>query len=402
MKIYAKPSLLILLSFIIFLNHCSLDDKIQKYRIKKGKFIATLSETGELDAVNSRVITVPYIGWKYGWNLKLIGLKNHGSEVMVGDSIAQLDPQNVLKYLNEKENQHEIEQATLNKLIAEHQNRQKSLLTELATAKATLDLNKVQLDKHQFASERKRKIKELEYKKATIQYNKTKKKYELTQKIMKNELIIQQTKISQLQNEITDSKQALLKLRITSPLNGMLQILKNRRTNQTSRIGDELWQGAQLVSVPDLSEMKVIATVNEMDIGKIYLNQPVTIKLDAFPKVPFHGKISEIGKLSFKKGKNDLSKVFEIVILMEKSDPILKPGMTVRCDIIVAKLKDVCYVENNCVYKDGKSYYLLVSDKGRTRRCDITVGAQNNQYTVVYGDFKVGQKVIPAEEFHTT
>ena len=42
-----------------------------------------------------------------------------------------------------------------------------------------------------------------------------------------------------------------------------MQLLENRRTRQTVKVGDDLWQSAKLACVPDLSQMKVKSTVNE-------------------------------------------------------------------------------------------------------------------------------------------
>ena len=95
---------------------CSSQNNIQHYKIRQGEFLASLNETGELDAVNSRIITIPFIGWKYGSRMKITELLDHGVSITAGDSIAQIDPSNVLKIVVEKESALEIERANLSKL----------------------------------------------------------------------------------------------------------------------------------------------------------------------------------------------------------------------------------------------------------------------------------------------
>ncbi len=370
----------------------------QKYKIKKGEFIATLNETGELDAVNSRTIAVPFIGWKYGWNMKIIELVEHGAQVSKGDSIAQIDKDPVLKFLLEQQNKLETEQANINILFAQHKSRIKALKTELALTGAVLNLNKIKLEKYKFESAKKKEIKKLEYKRQLVKYNKAEKNYQLTQIIIENELKIQQIKIFQLKNDIKKAKQAVMQLTIRSPLNGMMQLLENRRTDKTVKVGDELWQGQTFACVPDLNQMKVKYTVNESDIGKIHLNQKVIARLDAFPSIPFEGEITKIGRLSYKKDEKSRTKVFDVVIMLNKSDPILKPGMTVRCEIFTAQLEDVFYVENDCIMKENMKYYIFIEKKGNYEKCEIQIGPRNNEFTVVYGDFKKGQSVIPLRE----
>jgi len=174
--------------------------------------------------------------------------------------------------------------------------------------------------------------------------------------------------------------------------------LENRRTRLIAKVGDELHQSQKFACVPDLSQMKVLATVNETDIGKIYLKQKVIVRLDAFPSIAFEGETIEIGRLSYKKDKNSQTKIFDVVINLHKSDPILKPGMTVRCEIFTAQLNDVFYVENECIIKENMKYYMFIEKNGNSQKCEINIGPRNNQYTVVYGEYKKGQRVIPLNE----
>ena len=53
---------------------------------------------------------MPYVGWEYGWQFRITGLAEHGSKVYEGDSVAQVDPANVQKFLLEQENLLEVEQ----------------------------------------------------------------------------------------------------------------------------------------------------------------------------------------------------------------------------------------------------------------------------------------------------
>ena len=388
---------LFVISLCIICFSCSTGNKA-KHKIQKGDFTATIVETGELDAVNSRIITIPYIGWKYGWEMKVIALKEHGTQVKVGDTLAVIDKANVMKFLLEKQTQIETEIANLNKLQAQHQSRLKEMSAEIASSEASLSIQKVQLDKVQFESEVMKKLKKLEYDREIIRHNKALKNSELTKKILENELKIQQIKISQLESDLKDADVALSLLAIISPLNGIMQVLKNRRTNQMTKVGDELWQGAILACVPDLSQMKIKAAINEADIGKIFLDQNVTIRLDAFPKIPFSGNIVEIGKLSYKKDEKDRSKVFDIIILLEKSDPILKPGMTVSCEIFTSELHDVYYIDNECIMRENGSYFIFMVNKAKCKKCKVEIGPTNNQFTVLKGEFKKGQQVRALSE----
>jgi HlyD family secretion protein len=401
MKFKIGITLFIVFLIGIFLLHISVSTKeARKYTIKRGDFIATINETGELEAVNSRIVTVPFIGWKYGSQLKIIGLVEHGSHVSEGDSIAQFSKDTVLKYILEQQNRQETENANLNILLAQQKSRIKALETEIASTEAELNLKKLQLEKYKFESPKNQKIKQLDYERQLIKFNKVEKKYNLSKIVFENELKIQQIKIFQIQNGIKDANSALNHLTIRSPLNGMMQLTKSSwsRTEQIVRIGDALYQSETFAGVPDLSRMKVKSSVNETDIGKIHLNQRVIVRLDAFPSISFEGKIIDIGKLSYKKDEKSLMKVFDIVVILNNSDPILKPDMTVRCEIFTAQLKDVFYVENDCLYKENMKYYIFLVQKDNFEKTEIKLGPSNNEFTVINGNFENGQSIVPLSQ----
>lgn len=400
-----KSKIILILSFISIVCFCSWllrasTNDAHKYIINKGKFIATLNETGELEAVNSRIFTVPYIGWNYGSQMKIIGLVEHGAQVSEGDSIAQFDKDAVLKAILEQQNKLDTELANLNILLAHHKSRIQALKTEIASTEAGLNLKKLQLEKYKFESAKYIEINQLEYNRQLVKYNKAEKNYKLSQIVFENELKIQQIKIFQLKNDIKNANYASMQLTIKSPSNGMMQLLKSSwsRTNQIVKVGDVLYQTETFAGVPDLSKMKVKSTVYETDIGKIHLNQKVIVRLDAFPSISFEGKIVEIGRISYKKDEKSRTKVFDYVIVLNKSDPILKPGMTVRCEIFTAQLKDVFYIENDCILKENMKYYIFIEKKENYEKCEIKIGPSNNEFTVIIGDFEKGQSVIPLSE----
>lgn len=379
----------------VALTGCSSPEEQSEYTIQQGPFEATLVETGELLAVNSRPVIIPYIGWKYGWQFKITGLAEHGSQVHAGDSVAQLDPANVMKFLVDEKNKFEVEQANMTKILVEQANKKKELETKLEEVQADYNLKKLELEKFRFESDRKKQVKELEFEQARINVEKAKKAIELEKIISSNTLKIQRIKLDQIRGNIGESENAVQTLTIHSPIDGMFQVAKNRRNQLPYKVGDDTYQGAILALVPDLDWIKVKSTVNEADIGKIRPGQKVIIRLEAYPDKPFTGKLTEIGKLSHPKERDAKVKVFDTEIVIEGSDPALKPGMTVSCEIYHTELDKVLYVDNRCLKKTGGSYFLKVKERGTWSEQAVEVGPRNNNFTVIYGDFKPGTEVAP-------
>ena len=383
---------------LLLMFSCSRQGQEKKYVIQRGEFQASLTETGELQAVVAKHIVMPFLGWKYGYRNKITGMVEHGTEVEEGDSLLSLDPSSVMKFLVEQENNLEMEKAALNKLLVEHSNRAKELTSQLNQQQATYSMEKLELEKSQFDSESNKKIQDLEFKKAEISLNKTLKSVEYNEKIAVYGRRIQKIKVRQLEYEIANANHALSRLVLLSPNKGILQIAYNRSTRQLYKIGDESYPNRSLASIPDLSRMKVKSTVNEVDIGKIKMGQRVIIRLDAFPDLEFNGEIVAIGKLSHEKERESNIKVFDVEVLIDENDKeVLKPGMTVSCEIIYSKFEDVLYVPNDCIMRVNGQYFMHLNKRGNIIKTPVELGPRNNTFTVIYGDFTEGQPVVSRE-----
>ena len=376
---------------------CQKPEDSTDLKVHRGSFEATLKETGELQAVNARSIMMPSIGDKYGWQFKITGIVEHGAIVSAGDSVAQIDPSSIMKYLLEQTTRLETEQAILNKLLVERDNKAGELQARLREARADYDLKKLELEKFEFESERNKEIKSLEFDQATIRLNQVEQAMQLEQKISENSLIIQRIKVRQIENNIVQANEAITRLTIRSPIDGIFQKAKSWRTRQLYQVGDEIFLFAQLAIVPDLNKIKVKSTIHENDIGKVKIGQKVNARLEAYPARIFTGTVTDIGKLSYKKERNSSIKIFDIEIVLDKYGQILKPGMTVSCEIFYEELEDVLYVDNSCLmHVDGVSFIYL-EEKGEGVEFRVETGPSNNHYTVIYGDFKQGAKLMLPE-----
>lgn len=294
---------------------------------QKGKRIM---ETGELAAIDSRSFTLARYGWWY--QMKIIGLLKHGTEVKAGDSIIQLDPTEIKKYIIDRESEFETQKAVIEKLRVNNSNKQQELDSRLKNEISSFNLKKLELEASKFDSERSRKVKLLEFEQAKISLDKMKRLIELNKVISANELKVEIIKEKLLENEIKSAYQILPKLTIRTPISGIFQVGINRRTREMIKVGDDVYQGNNMGNVPDLKWMKVNTFISENDFLRIRTGQKVKVRLDAMPKVVYMGEVAYIGKLCHTKDEKSRKKVFDVEVKILQSDERLKPGMTVSCE----------------------------------------------------------------------
>ena len=293
----------------------------------------TIVETGELSAVRTKAFVMPRFG-RFG-SFRIIGLAEHGKVIVEGDSVIQLDPADVTKYIVERETALESQLASLEKMLVNQENRDSEAESTIKSELAPYELRRLTYEAAQFESERTKRIKELEFQQATIQLNLAKRRLELNAIINENDLKIQQIRVEQIKKDIQDAYNILPQLTIRTTIPGIFQIARNWNTGQLLQIGDMVWRGNTMASVPDLTWMKVETQINENDFLRIEEGNKVLVRLDALPEVAFDGYISNIGLFCHPKDPNKpRQKVFDVEVRLLVSDERLKPGMTVSCEFL--------------------------------------------------------------------
>jgi HlyD family secretion protein len=328
-----KYSFIIAFAALLAVSSCSkiADNEATLSADNKGNRIV---ETGELAAIDSRSFVLQRYG-RHWYQMKVIGLLKHGTVVKAGDSIIQLDPTEIKKYIIDRESELETQMATFEKIKVDQSNRRSDLESNMKNEIATFNLRKLELESSRFESDRIKKIKQLEFEQAKITFEKVKRVYELNKIRESSDLKIQRIRVERLKDELKSAYDLLPTLTIRTPISGIFQVAYNRRTNSMVKVGDDLYQGTNMGNVPDLTWMKVNTTVSENDFLKIKNGLKVIVRLDALPKVSFDAEVIYISKLCRLKDEKSKQKVFDVEVKILKPDERLKPGMTVNCEFIL-------------------------------------------------------------------
>ena len=130
---------------------------------------------------------------------------------------------------------------------------------------------------------------------------------------------------------------------IRSPIDGVVvnRTIDVGQTVAASLQAPNLFQIAQ-----DLTKMQVYTSTDESDVGMIKVGQPVTFKVDAFPKDTFHGTVTQI-RLNPTTVQNVVT--YNTVVTFDNPDTKLFPGMTAYVTIPVANAMNVLKVPNGAL-----------------------------------------------------
>jgi len=127
---------------------------------------------------------------------------------------------------------------------------------------------------------------------------------------------------------------------IRSPIDGTV-VARNVDVGQT--VAASLQAPTIFTIAQDLRKMQVYAKVDESDVGKIRRGQPVTFRVDAFPRDLFHGTVNQV-RMNPTTVQNVVT--YDAIVEFENPDLKLFPGMTAYVTIPVATAADVPKVPN--------------------------------------------------------
>ncbi|MFQ3610854.1 MAG: efflux RND transporter periplasmic adaptor subunit [Fimbriimonadales bacterium] len=184
---------------------------------------------------------------------------------------------------------------------------------------------------------------------------------------------------------------------ITAPLGGVV-IARFVEQGTIVPPGTSLFsQGNTLLQIADTSRMYVEVSVDEADIGNVRIGQPVTIRIDAFPRERFRGRVSRIDPQAVV--ENNVT-VVKVRVEIEKPDTRLKPGLNATCEFLVARKDDVVAVPNEAVNQTREGTYVEVMRNGTPQRREVKVGLQGNEKTEITDGLQPGEIVVTGRIFN--
>jgi HlyD family secretion protein len=175
------------------------------------------------------------------------------------------------------------------------------------------------------------------------------------------------------------------RLNVTSPMDGVV-------IRRPVELGDTVMSGVSsfnagtvLMTVADVNTMIIQAGINEVDIGKVHLEQPVKVTLDAYPKVKFAGKILRIAPAARLEEK---VKVFDVEIAIDRQGAELRTGMTANIDIVGEKREKVLTVPVEAIFKKDETEVVYVKKPEQPKTAE--------ERGFLSSVFAAGKKDVPA------
>ncbi|MBN8724021.1 MAG: HlyD family efflux transporter periplasmic adaptor subunit [Acidobacteria bacterium] len=162
---------------------------------------------------------------------------------------------------------------------------------------------------------------------AKIEKKKLEQQAELQAKNLEKEKLV--VELQKLENQLND-------LNLKAPSDGIVIYADHIFEPRKVQVGDVVFSGFPVINLPDLTELEILARVNEVDGPRLSIGQAAQVFLDSYPDIKINGKIKDISQTAAKAGtsRSDTTKIFKVVVSLEKTlTDIMKPGMSAQVEV---------------------------------------------------------------------
>ena len=213
--------------------------------------------------------------------------------------------------------------------------------------------------------------------------------------------------IKQAEIEVNTAETNVGYTKITAPMDGTVISVpvsegQTVNANQTT---------PTIVTIADLSKMKIKPEISEGDITKVKAGQEVSFTILSDSQTVYHSVIDSVdpantttsdssstSSLSSSSSSTTSAIYYYANVLIDNPDRTLRIGMTTENNIKIANAKDVLLVSNMAIQKrDGKSFVNVLNDKNQPEQREVKTGVQNDFHTEIKSGLNEGEKVIVSQ-----
>jgi HlyD family secretion protein len=159
-------------------------------------------------------------------------------------------------------------------------------------------------------------------------------------------------------------------------------------------VGDLVSSNTNVMALADLSDLQVLANVDETDISQVEVGQEVEITFDAFPGRRLRGRVLEV-PLEGNLVQNVVT--YEVLVSLEGAEGVsLRSGMTANVSIVVGRRENVLLVPALAVWQAEEGTVVMVQDspRGEAMATRVELGLSDGLYVEVLRGLNEGDQVV--------
>lgn len=323
-------------------------------------------------------------------DIRITDLVPEGTEVKTGDYVATLDRTTFDNTLKDEYERLITQETNLEMKMLDTAVTLSNLRDNIKNLRFSVEEAQITLQQSKYEPPTTIRQAEISLDKAERSLDQAIRGYALRVEQAKSDMRTMRNNYVEQQQRVRDLETILQKFVITAPSDGMI-IYKRDRMGTKRKVGSSIspWDNV-VATLPDMSSMISRTYVNEIDVSKVKTNQQVEIVVDAFPEKQYTGVVTSVANIGEQLPNAD-AKVFEVVIAVNESDPILRPSMTTGNKIVTKTIDNVTYIPLESV-QEGPDSIPFVYLKNGDRQV-VVLGESNENHVVVEQGIEPGTQL---------
>ncbi len=155
--------------------------------------------------------------------------------------------------------------------------------------------------------------------------------------------------------------------------------------------GEFIQAGRSVATIADLGHLRIALSIDETDIPRVQVGQPVILDLDAFPDQTVNGVVREIAPVA-----TTLQGVvnYQVWVDVTPNALALKPGMTANASVQVARKENVLLAPTRAIRAQGSKRLVTILENGEPKDVVVTLGLSNDQFTEILDGLQPGAQIL--------
>ena len=215
------------------------------------------------------------------------------------------------------------------------------------------------------------------------------------------EQAVQQVRVQQ--QNVQEAQTNLGYATITSPIDG---VVLSKEVEEGQTVASAMTTPTLFIIAQDLTDMRVIADIDEADIGGVKEGQRVTFTVDAFPDDIFEGAVTQVRQQATTESN---VVTYEVVISAPNDQLKLKPGLTANVTIYTLEKNGVLavparalrFTPNEALLQEGETvedvqapFKVWTKEGNAFKAHKVEIGTSNGMLTEIVSGVKAGTEVL--------
>lgn len=364
--------------------------------VERGRLEITVDVSGTMRAVDSSRVGPPSVPGI--WNFTIAMMAPEGSVVEKGEPVLAFDTTTLQRRLQEKTAERDSAATQLQMELASAKMARQD--EALALAEAQAELRKAQLK----ADAPPELTAGVELEKAKLDLKLAREKVAFLQRKAKSakradaaDIKRWQSKRDRAEGRVKEIGQSIAMLTVAAPRTGTV-IYETDWEGQKKKVGDNAWRGETLLQLVSLEAMEGNGEVDEVDLARVAVGQPVSVRLDAQADVELNGTLKTIRDTVQRAAPDNPLKVARVVIEMQPHEAVkLRPGMRFRGKIETDHVDDVLLVPLEAIVSTPDGPVAHRRTAVGTEPVALELGRRNATHVEVVSGLAEGDELVIPE-----